>query len=99
MLWLAVCFRSSANAQNLGIPDNMMKHLIGLTASICLVIAVFTSCDRSGTDSQAAPSSSVRTLTAEQYYDKVHGAWLGGAIGGALGKNLQRWDKEEMKVF
>lgn len=77
----------------------MMKLSIGLTAGTCLVIAVFASCSRSGTDSETVPPSSARTLTAEQYYDKVHGAWLGGAIGGALGMNLQRRNKEEIKAF
>jgi len=76
-----------------------MKLSRVLIVGACLAIALFPACRKSGTDTEVAPSSSVRTLTTEQYYDKVHGAWLGGAIGGALGMNLQRRNKEEIKAF
>ena len=76
-----------------------MKLSKGLAAGTCLAIAVFASCGGGDPVPEAAPSSSARTLTAEQYYDKVHGAWLGGAVGGALGMNFQRRHKNDIKAF
>ena len=77
----------------------MMKLSKGLAAGTCLAIAVFASCGGSDPVPETAPSSSARTLTAEQYYEKVHGAWLGGAVGGALGMNFQRRHKKDIKAF
>ena len=61
----------------------MMKLSKSLAAGTCLATAVLASCGGSDRVLEIAPASSARTLTAEQYYDKVHGGWLGGAVGGA----------------
>ena len=52
-----------------------------------------------GASDPVAAQSTARKLTAGQYYDKVHGAWLGGAVGGALGMNFQRRHKKDIKAF
>lgn len=53
----------------------------------------------SGTPEQAGQGSAERVLTAEQYYDKVHAAWLGAAVGGALGMSVEGMQKQDLKPF
>jgi len=79
--------------------ERTMKLSKVLATGTCLAIAVFASCGGGDPIPETAPFSSARTLTAEQYYDKVHGAWLGGAVGGALGMNFQRRHKKDIKAF
>ena len=76
-----------------------MKLAISLAAGTCLATLVLASCGGSDPGSETAPTSSARTLTAEQYYDKVHGGWLGSAIGGSFGANFQRMNKNDIELF
>ena len=76
-----------------------MKLSISVAAGTCLATLVLASCGGSDPGSETAPTSSARTLTAEQYYDKVHGGWLGSAIGGSFGANFQRMNKNDIELF
>ena len=40
-----------------------------------------------------------RSLTAEEYYEKVHGAWLGAAVAGALGMSVEGMHKDDLKTY
>ncbi len=69
-------------------------------ALLLLTIAVLASC--AGPEElvdQEAGSQSVRSLTADEYYEKVHGAWLGSAVGGALGMSVEGMKKDALKPF
>ena len=39
-----------------------------------------------------------RSLTADEYYEKVHGAWLGAAVAGALGMSVEGMHKDALKI-
>ena len=47
----------------------------------------------------AAPPSAARTLTDAQYYEKVHGAWVGAVVAGALGMTVEHLPQGEVKPF
>ena len=76
-----------------------MKTLSSIPVT-CLIIAMLASCagvqeaTRSSEESRAP-----RTLTADQYYEKIHGAWLGAAVAGALGMSVEGMHKEVLKPF
>jgi ADP-ribosylglycohydrolase len=76
-----------------------MKRLKVLAAGMCLSTLALTSCGGSDPGSETAPISSARTLTAEEYLDKVHGGWLGSAIGGAFGMHFQRMHRNDIKRY
>ena len=76
-----------------------MKLSKGLAAGTCLATAVLLSCGGSDPALDTAPASSARTLTAEQYYDKVHGGWLGSTVGGAFGMHFQRMHRTDIKPY
>ena len=66
----------------------------------CLVIAILASCG--GGDQTAeieGDGPAVRSLTADQYYEKIHGAWLGQAVAGALGMSVEGMHKNDLKPF
>ncbi len=44
-------------------------------------------------------SGAVRSLSAAEYYEKVHAAWLGEAVASALGMSVQGMHKRELKPF
>ena len=44
-------------------------------------------------------SASIRTLSSEDYYNKVHGAWLGSAVAGALGMSVEGMHKRDLKPY
>ncbi|MCZ0953697.1 MAG: ADP-ribosylglycohydrolase family protein [Rhodospirillaceae bacterium] len=63
-------------------------------------IAMLTSC--AGGEDGAQPgetSEPNRSLTAEEYHEKVHGAWLGAAIAGALGMSVEGMHKDDLKIY
>ena len=65
-----------------------------------LIIAMLASC--AGGERAAQPgeeSQPTRTLPAGEYYEKVHGAWLGSAVGGALGMSVQGMHKDDLKPY
>jgi len=64
------------------------------------VIAAFAACG--GADPSAetgGDGQAVRSLTAEEYYDKIHGAWLGQAVAGALGMSVEGMHHSDLKPF
>ena len=77
-----------------------MRKLSSYFATItCLITAMLTSCAGNEQASETTLALSTRTLTTEQYFDKIHGGWLGSAIGGSLGMPWQRYDKEMIELF
>ncbi len=62
-------------------------------ASACLMIALLAGC---AGDEESLPT---RSLTADEYYQKVHAAWLGEAVASALGMSVQRMHKRNLKAF
>ena len=66
----------------------------------CLTIALLVSCGGGEPAPQAGEESlSIRSLTADDYFQKVHGAWLGEAVASALGMSVQRMHKNDLKAF
>ena len=67
---------------------------------LCLTIAMLASCTGSGPPTEAEEESgAVRSLSAAEYYEKVHGAWLGQAVAGALGMSVEGMHKRDLKPF
>ena len=59
-----------------------MRSMNAISA-LCLTIALLASCAGSGTTTEAGEGSrAVRSLSAAEYYEKVHAAWLGQAVAG-----------------
>ena len=61
--------------------------------ALCLVVAMLASCGGGGEE------SSIRSLTADEYYEKVHGAWIGMAVAGALGMSVEGMHKRDLQPF
>ena len=63
-------------------------------------IALLASCGAIGpsepTDGRDQP---VRSIPAAEYIEKVHGAWLGAAVGGALGMSVEGMHKQALKPY
>ena len=69
-------------------------------AALCLTLAMLASCGGGGPAGEAGETSgTIRSLTAAEYYRKVHGAWLGEAVAGALGMSVEGMHKRELKPF
>ncbi len=66
----------------------------------CLALALLSGCvdsdQSSGTGEDGRP---VRSIAADDYYDKVHGAWLGAAVAGALGMSVEGMHKNDLKPY
>ena len=66
----------------------------------CVALALLFGCvdtdQSSGTGEDGRP---VRSITADDYYDKVHGAWLGAAVAGALGMSVEGMHKNDLKPY
>ena len=76
-----------------------MRSLNAIPA-LCLTIAMLASCGGSGPTTEAGEGSgAVRSLSAAEYYEKVHGAWLGQAVAGALGMSVEGMHKRDLKPF
>ena len=68
--------------------------------AICLIIALIASCGGGDEAMQLAESDQgARSLTADEYYEKVHGAWLGAAVAGALGMSVEGMHKDDLKPY
>ena len=63
--------------------------------AVCLTMAALAGCG-SAPEESAEP---VRSIRADVYLDKVHGAWLGAAAGGALGMSVEGMPKADLKPF
>ena len=64
------------------------------------MIATFVSCaggDHPSPTDQASPAE--RVISAADYYEKVHGGWLGAAVGGALGMSVEGMHKGDLKPY
>lgn len=69
-------------------------------AALVLVIAVLASCSAGEQAVQTGEDSGqVRTITAAEYYEKVHGAWLGAAVAGALGMSVEGMHYRDLKPY
>ncbi len=66
----------------------------------CLALALLFGCvnsdQSSGTSEDGRPA---RSIAADDYYDKVHGAWLGAAVAGALGMSVEGMHKNDLKPY
>lgn len=66
----------------------------------CLALALLSGCvdsdQSSGTGEDGRP---LRSIAADDYYDKVHGAWLGAAVAGALGMSVEGMHKNDLKPY
>lgn len=66
----------------------------------CLAAAMLAACGGGAQAPQAdGESLSVRSLSAADYLEKIHGGWLGEAVGSALGMSVQRMHKQDLKTF
>lgn len=69
-------------------------------AALCLTLAMLASCGGGGPAGDAGEESeTIRSLTAAEYYQKIHGAWLGEAVAGALGMSVEGMHKRDLKPF
>lgn len=76
-----------------------MKSANAMSAT-CLTIAMLTACGGGAQAPQTGEDSpSIRSLSAADYLEKIHGGWLGEAVGSALGMSVQRMHKQELKSF
>ncbi len=74
-----------------------MRKLIALLAA-SLIIVLIASCGGRPPDT-GDEDPPTRTLAADEYYEKVHGAWLGSAVAGALGMSVEGMHKRDLKPF
>ena len=65
------------------------------TVALWLTMAALAGCGSAPEES----SEPIRSLSADVYLDKVHGAWLGAAAGGALGMSVEGMRKADLKPF
>ncbi|MYC64866.1 MAG: ADP-ribosylglycohydrolase family protein [Acidobacteriia bacterium] len=66
----------------------------------CLTVAMLAACEGGAPAPQADEDSlSIRSLSAADYLEKIHGGWLGSAVGSALGMSVQRMHKQDLKPF
>ena len=75
-------------------------NLVNAIAATCLAAAMLAACGGGAQAPQTDEDSlSVRSLSAADYLEKIHGGWLGEAVGSALGMSVQRMHKQELKSF
>ena len=64
------------------------------------MIATLASCGRGEQATQASEESQpIRSLTADDYYEKIHGAWLGSAVAGDSGMSVEGMHKRDLRPF
>ncbi len=69
-------------------------------AATSLIIAMLASCiDGEQATQSSEQSQPTRSLAADDYYEKIHGAWLGAAVAGALGMSVEGMHKRDLKPF
>ena len=75
-------------------------NLANTIPATCLTIAMLAACGGGARAPQTDQDSlSVRSLSAADYFEKIHGGWLGEAVGSALGMSVQRMHKQDLKSF
>lgn len=75
-------------------------HSCSATLALCLALGTLASCSNGESAAELAEDSqAVRTLAADEYYEKVHGAWLGSAVAGALGMSVEGMHKRDLQPF
>lgn len=68
--------------------------------TMCLLFVALAACGGGLETSQPSEEiSGLRTITAGEYYDKVHGAWTGAAVAGALGMSVEGMHKRDLKPY
>ena len=65
-------------------------------SALALLLGCVDSDQSSGTGEDGRP---VRSIAADDYYDRVHGAWLGAAVAGALGMSVEGMHKNDLKPY
>ena len=66
----------------------------------CLALALLFGCiDADQSSGNGDDGRPVRSIAADDYYDKVHGAWLGAAVAGALGMSVEGMHKNDLKPY
>ena len=74
--------------------------LVNAIPAACLTIAMLAACGGWAPAPQTDEDSpSIRSLSAADYLEKIHGGWLGEAVGSALGMSVQRMHKQDLKTF
>ena len=63
-----------------------------------LTIVLLAGCGGGGQPA-ASESQPDRTISAADYYEKIHGAWLGAAVGGALGMSVEGMHTRDLKPY
>lgn len=75
-------------------------HSMSPISATCLMIATLASCGRGEQATQASEESQpIRSLTADDYYEKIHGAWLGSAVAGDSGMSVEGMHKRDLRPF
>ncbi len=75
-------------------------NLVNAMPATCLAAGMLAACGGGAQAPQADEDSLlVRSLSAADYLEKIHGGWLGEAVGSALGMSVQRMHKQELKTF
>ena len=75
-------------------------NVVNTIPATCLTIAMLAACGGGAQAPQTDEDSpSIRSLSAADYFEKIHGGWLGGAVGSALGMSVQRMHKQDLKPF
>ena len=75
-------------------------NLVNAIPATCLTIAMLAACGGRAQAPQADEDSlSIRSLSPADYLEKIHGAWLGEAVAGALGMSVEGMHKRNLKPF
>ena len=75
-------------------------NLVNAIPATCLTIAMLAACGGGAQAPQTDEDSLlIRSLSAADYLEKIHGGWLGEAVGSALGMSVQRMHKQNLKPF
>ena len=75
-------------------------NLVNAIPATCLTIAILAACGGGARAPQTdGDNLSIRSLSAADYLEKIHGGWLGEAVGSALGMSVQRMHKQDLKSF
>ncbi len=75
-------------------------NVVNTIPATCLTIAMLAACGGGAQAPQTDEDSpSIRSLSAADYLEKIHGGWLGEAVGSALGMSVQRMHKQDLKPF
>ena len=63
----------------------------------CIAAAILSACGEVA--ESPATNEQARTLGGDEYFDKVHAAWLGAAVAGALGMSVEGMHLRDLKPY